>query len=122
MLVQGIHGAFNPTLRAFNLRQNFGPVAQHVLGPLFDFLGLTPPTVCAPVAQTCEQIIALSAGSPSTIDVPPTTTPIDDLVSLLGAPTQVPAPAPSTADRIADGAGALGGFLRSAAAAAVGAA
>ena len=121
MLVKGIQGAYNPTLRAFNLRQNFGPAAQEVLGPLFGFLGLTPPTVCAPVLQSCEDIIALSKGAPATIDIPRPTTPVDDLVSLLGAPTQARPPAPSSADRVADGAGVFGGFLRSAAAAMVGA-
>jgi virulence factor Mce-like protein len=121
MLVKGIQGAFNPTLRAFNLRENFGPAAQEVLGPLFDFLGFTPPTVCAPVLETCEGIIALSASKPATIAVPHATTPIDDLVSLMGAPTQAPPPGPSSADHIADGANSFGGFVRSAAAAMVGA-
>lgn len=121
LLVAGIQGAYNPTLRAFNLRENFGPAAQHVLGPLFDFLGFTPPSVCAPVLQTCEDILTLAKGSPATIDLPRATTPVDDLVSLIGAPTQAQPPAPSNADRFADGAGAAGGFLRSAAAAMVGA-
>jgi phospholipid/cholesterol/gamma-HCH transport system substrate-binding protein len=121
ILVSGIKNAYNPTLRAFNLRENFGPAAQEVLGPLFQFLGFTPPTVCAPVLETCENIIALSKGSPATIDVPRSSTPVDDLISLLGAPTQTRPGAPSNADRIADGAGAFGGFLRSAAAGMVGA-
>ncbi|MEY2423949.1 MAG: phospholipid/cholesterol/gamma-HCH transport system substrate-binding protein [Acidimicrobiaceae bacterium] len=124
LLVAGIKGAYNPELRAFNLRENFGPAAQEVLGPLWEFLfgpGVAPPTVCAPVLQTCENIISLAKGSPATIAVPHATTPVDDLLGLLRAPTQSPAPPPSNADRIADGAGTIGGFLRSAAAAAVGA-
>lgn len=121
ILVKGIQGAYNPVLRAFNLRQNFGPAAQEVLGPLFGFLGFTPPTVCAPVLQTCEDIIALAKGSPARIDVSRPTTPVDDLLGLLGAPGQAQPAPPSSADRMADGAGAVGGFLRSAAAAMVGA-
>jgi virulence factor Mce-like protein len=123
ILVAGIQSAYNPNLRAFNLRENFGPAAQTVLAPLFGFLfpGTPPPTVCAPVLQTCEDIIGLAKGAPATISVPHATTPVDDLLGLLGAPTQArPAP-PSNADRIADGAGTVGGFLRSAAAGMVGA-
>jgi virulence factor Mce-like protein len=121
ILVTGIQNAYNPQLRAFNLRENFGPAAQEFLGPLFDFLGLTPPTVCAPVLETCNDIIALSKGSPVTVDVSRPTTPVDDLLGLLGAPTQPRPGPPSNADRIADKAGSAGGFLRSAAAAMVGA-
>jgi ABC-type transporter Mla subunit MlaD len=121
ILVSGIKSAYNPTLRAFNLRQNFGPLAQEALGPLFDFIGIHPPTVCAPVVQTCDSIIGLAQGSAATIDASRPTTPVDDLLGLLRSPTQArPAP-PSNADRIADNAGSLGAFLRSAAAAMVGA-
>jgi phospholipid/cholesterol/gamma-HCH transport system substrate-binding protein len=121
ILVSGIQNAYDPTLRAFNLRQNFGPLAQEALGPLFDFIGIHPPTVCAPVVQTCDSILGLAHGSAATIDGSRPTTPVDDLLGLLGSPTQArPAP-PSNADRIADNAGSVGGFLRSAAAAMVGA-
>ncbi|MEY2459145.1 MAG: phospholipid/cholesterol/gamma-HCH transport system substrate-binding protein [Acidimicrobiaceae bacterium] len=121
ILVTGIQNAYNPQLRAFNLRENYGPAAQEFLGPLFQFLGLTPPTVCAPVLEDCDSIIALSKGSPVTIDVSRPTTPVDDLLGLIGAPTQRPPAPASNADRIADKAGSVGGFLRSAAAAMVGA-
>ena len=120
-LVAGIQGAYNPGLRAFNLRENFGPAAQEVLAPLFGYLGLNPPTVCAPVLQSCEDLIALAKGAPVRIDVARPRTPIDDLLGLLSAPSVAPAAPPSNVDRIADGGASLGGFLRSAAAAMVGA-
>jgi virulence factor Mce-like protein len=120
-LVAGIQGAYNPALRAFNLRENFGPAAQEVLGPLFAFLGINPPTVCVIGLQNCEDIVALATGSPVRINVPRATTPIDDLLGLLSAPGVAPTPPPSNADRMADGGASIGGFLRSAAAGMVGA-
>jgi virulence factor Mce-like protein len=128
-LVKGIMGAYNPTLRAFNLRNNFGPLAQEALAPVIQALitkgllppGTTVPTICPPVLQECGGLQGLQVGNATTIVLPPATTPIDDLLGLLGAPTVRPAPAPSNADRIADGAGAFGGFFRHAAGAVVGA-
>ncbi|MEY2451716.1 MAG: phospholipid/cholesterol/gamma-HCH transport system substrate-binding protein [Acidimicrobiaceae bacterium] len=124
LLVKGIQGAYNPALRAFNLRENFGPVAQAALGPLWEFIfgpGVEPPAVCVVPLQTCDELIALAKGSPVRINVPHATTPIDDLLGLLAGPSVAPTPPPSNADRIADSGASLGGFLRSAAAAVVGA-
>jgi virulence factor Mce-like protein len=125
ILVSGIQNAYNPTLRAFNLRENFGPVAQAALGPLWEFIfgpGAAPPSICTPVLQECPGFIqGLATGKPAIVNIPQPTTPVDDLLGLLRSPTQArPAP-PSSADRIADKAGSVGGFLRSAAAAMVGA-
>jgi hypothetical protein len=66
-------------------------------------------------------VSSLSTGSPTTIQLPQATTPVDDLLGLLGAPTVAAVPAPSTADRVANGAGDAGSFFRNAAGALVGA-
>lgn len=121
MLVKGIIGAFNPQLRAFNLRENFGPIAQELLAPVFSSLGLTPISVCPPALQECGGVIGLSRSSATTIDIAPATTPIDDLLAVLGSPLVDRPPGPTAADRVADGAGATGNFLRDAAGAVVGA-
>jgi virulence factor Mce-like protein len=119
-LAKGIIGAFNADLRAFNLRQNFGPLAQEALAPLFNALGVTPPAICPPVLQECS-LVGQSVGPAATVKLPNVTTPIDDLLGLLGSPGTAAPARPSSADRLADAASALGGFLRSAAAGMVGA-
>jgi phospholipid/cholesterol/gamma-HCH transport system substrate-binding protein len=121
MLVKGILGAYNAPLRAFNLRQNWGPVAEAVLAPIFSKLGISPPSVCPPVLQECGGIIGLASSKPATVQLPQSTTPVDDLLGLLQSPVVPRSPAPSTADRVGDGASAVGGFLRAAAGAMVGA-
>jgi virulence factor Mce-like protein len=121
LLVKGIHGAYNAQLRAFNLRQNWGPVAEAVLAPVFGKLGISPPSVCPPVLQECGGIVGLSSSQATKIELSGPTTPVDDLLGLLRSPEVARRPAPSTTDRMADGIGAIGGFLRDAAAAMVGA-
>jgi phospholipid/cholesterol/gamma-HCH transport system substrate-binding protein len=121
MLVNGILGAFNPQLRAFNLRENFGPAAQQALAPIFGSLGLTPIAVCPPALQECGGVIGQSTSSATPIAVAPASTPVDELLALLGSPLVDRPPGPSTADRLANGAGATGSFLRHAAGAALGA-
>jgi virulence factor Mce-like protein len=121
LLTTGILGAYNPQLRAFNLRENFGPIASELLAPLTNLLGLPP--VCLPVFETCSnlQVQAQATGAAAPIDIKAATTPVDDLLALLGS-AQVRRPAgPSNIDRVADGASGIGGFLRSAAGALVGA-
>lgn len=120
ILARGIIGAYNAPLRAFNLRENFGELAASALAPLFGLLGLPNP-ICVPVLEDCSTLFANAVGSASTIAAPTVTTPVDDLLGLLGAPLVRPAPGPSNADRMADGAGDVGGFIRSVAGAAVGA-
>ena len=123
-LVKGIIGAYNPTARAINLRQNWGPLVESVLGPVIGSVlpGATLPTPCVPALQTCAvPVAAQSNAAAATVSLPTVTTPIDDLLGLLAAPTTPRKPPPSTADRIASGADAVGGFLRDAACALVGA-
>ena len=126
-LVKGILGAYNPTARAVNLRQNWGPLVESVLGPVVKGVlpGATVPTPCVPGVQSCDPPVSgQSVGSAATVQLgsaPLATTPIDDLLGLLSGPTAAHAPAPSTADRVASGASDIGGFLHDAVAALVGA-
>lgn len=126
-LVKGILGAYNPTARAVNLRQNWGPLVESVLGPVVKGVlpGATLPTPCTPGLQTCDPPVSgQSVGAAATVQLgpaPSATTPIDDLLGLLAGPTTSRAPAPSTADRVASGASGVGGFLYDAACALVGA-
>ena len=123
-LVKGLIGAYNPTARAVNLRQNWGPLVESVLGPIIKGVlpGATLPTPCVPVVQTCDvPVAAHSVGAAATVQLPTVTTPIDDLLGLLAGPTRPRRPAPSLADRIASGGNSVGGFLRESAGALVGA-
>ena len=127
MLVQGILGAYNPTARAVNLRQNWGPLVESVLGPVVKGVlpGATVPTPCVPGLQSCDPpLTGQSVGPATTVQLgsaPIASTPIDDLLGLLSGPTGPRPPAPSTADRVASGASGVGGFLHDALAALVGA-
>jgi phospholipid/cholesterol/gamma-HCH transport system substrate-binding protein len=121
LLVKGLTGAYNPTLRAFNLRTSFGPLAQTLLNPvLTSIIPGFPGLPCLPAPDITCQASGQSAGAPVVTTLPHATTPIDDLLSVMNAPTVAPKPAPSTADRVADGASAFGGFLSDAAGSLVG--
>jgi virulence factor Mce-like protein len=121
LLVNGLNGAYNPTLRAFNLRTSFGPLVQTVLDPVLTSLVPGFPGVpCLPVPDITCQATSQAAGPAVVTSVPQATTPIDDLLGLIAAPTVAPRPGPSTADRVADGASAVGGFLSDAAGSLVG--
>lgn len=121
LLVDGLINAYNAPLRAVNLRENFGPAVaelfDNLFGPTFPV-----PRPCIPVLQTCPLAVNSQATGPATlVDLPKATTPVDDLLLLLGGPTVAAPPAPSARDRVADGATGFGGFLRHAAGAVVGA-
>jgi len=126
-LVRGLLGAYNPTARAVNLRQNWGPLVESVLGPVVKGVlpGATVPTPCVPGLQSCDPSVSgQSVGAAATVQLgsaPLATTPIDDLLGLLSGPTGARAPAPSMADRVASGASGVGGFLHDAVCALVGA-
>jgi virulence factor Mce-like protein len=123
-LAKGLIGAYNPTARAINLRQNWGPLVEAALGPVIKSVlpGATLPGPCIPGLQTCDAPVApQSVGRAATVNLPIVTTPIDDLLGLLSGPTAPRRPAPSTADRIADGTTSVGSFLDDAARALVGA-
>lgn len=122
MVASGILAAYDPATHSFNLRTQLGPVAADLLNPLLGQLlpGFHIP--CLPIDTACTASIAgQSSSSAVTTKIAKTTTPIDDLLGLVSAPTARPEPGPSTGARVADGAGAVGSFLRDAAASLVGA-
>jgi phospholipid/cholesterol/gamma-HCH transport system substrate-binding protein len=88
--IDGFIDAYNPTVRALNLRNSFSPLLQEALKPVFDRVGV--PFPCVPVDVKCADgpIAGLDAGTGVRADLPRPTTPIDDVLRLLGSPT-VPA-------------------------------
>lgn len=85
---RGLLGAYNHEMRAINLRNSFSPIILAGLQPLFDGLGLELP--CIPLVQF-DTVCAQSAGEPVAADIALPSTPIDDVLAALAAPT---APAP----------------------------
>lgn len=86
--IDGFIDAYNPVSRSLNLRQNFSPLLEEALAPIFDSVGV--PFPCLPVDVACStgDIGGLDAGSePVAADLPRPTTPIDDVLGLLGSPT-----------------------------------
>ena len=100
----GFIDAYNPELRAINLRNNFAPLVSEALKPIFDSVGV--PLPCVPVDVACPEagpLSGLDAGEAVAADLDRPTTPVDDILAALGSPTDtppVPAPAPrSSGDR-----------------------
>jgi len=79
-LSDGIIGAFNPELRALDLRNNFAPLTT-------DLIALLGVEFCLPVLQTCP-VEGTSAGPVTAASLAArSATPVGSLVELLGAPT-----------------------------------
>jgi virulence factor Mce-like protein len=76
-LTSGIIGAYNPELRALNLRNSFSPLTT-------ELIALLGPDICLPVLQTCP-VSGLAQGSATPARVVGTTSPISSLLTLLGA-------------------------------------
>jgi phospholipid/cholesterol/gamma-HCH transport system substrate-binding protein len=106
-LTSGIIGAYNPTLRALNLRNNFSPLTTEIVG-------LLGPAFCLPILQDCPaSALGAAPATPATVEDTPTS-PVGSLLSLLATPGTRPAAAgPSTAERV-------GGWLGDTAAALLG--
>ena len=107
-----------------NLRTQFGPLATQFLNPILGGLvpGFELPCVAIPLLEECEGGLLGVTGEAtdpaveaSIAPAPPGRSPIDDVLAFASLPTVAPAPGPSTAERIADGAGGLGSFLKGAA-------
>lgn len=109
LLSEGIIGAYNPELRAVNLRDSFGPLVPELTDVLgIDYCSLFPAGEC-PALPLGAQATPASLGAPAT--------PVGALAALMAAPTDPPPPAdPSLASRLggalADGAAALLGVDR----------
>ncbi len=118
MLVKGIESAYNPDLRAINLRTSFSPLVADLLAPVTSFFGV-PPVPCIPIDTACTTS-APAVGSPTVVGQAAgkaqvtslAVTPVDDLLGVLRAPALVAIPEQqSTAHRVADAGRGLGGFL-----------
>ncbi len=98
-VIAGFIDSYNPDLRALNLRNSFSPIVSEALNPIFDAVGI--PLPCVPVDVQCAapNLGGLDGGSaavPATLDHP--TTPIDDILAVLGSPSgggAAPAPTPA---------------------------
>lgn len=128
LLAEGLADAYNPSLRAINLRTQFGPLAQVALEPVLQsILGPDFRVPCVPIDTECPPpplpVSGQAGSAPVATEVPAARSGVDDLLELLGAPSSGSAPprSSSAADRVADGLGALGGFLRDLAASLTGA-
>jgi virulence factor Mce-like protein len=86
-LAAGVYGAYNPELRALNLRNNFGPLVPEVIDALLGQLGV--PALCLPVTATCG-VAGRSEGSATPARITTGTTPVGALLELLGRPTTSP--------------------------------
>jgi phospholipid/cholesterol/gamma-HCH transport system substrate-binding protein len=112
---RGLLGAYNPEARALDLRQNFDPAVAQALEAI---LGVELP--CLPITSLCGPgIVPTAAGNPVALTSRPPTyarTPVSDVLDLLRRPTAAPAEreSGSAAERVASGAGAVGGFVRDA--------
>lgn len=109
LLTDGLIGAYNPQLRAMNLRNNFGPLVPEIAG-LLGLCELLPPAVACPALP-----LDASAPTPATLTAP--ATPVSALARLMSEPTEAVAPAgPGVLERaggaLADGAAALLGVDR----------
>lgn len=89
-IVGGFIDAYNPALRAIDLRNNFTPLIQEALGPLGDLL----PVPCVSALGTeCPDggLIELDGGGAAVDadlgDQPIPTGPVDDILTALGSPT-----------------------------------
>ena len=102
LLTSGLLGAYNPEVRAIDLRNNFSPLVPEIVNLFLS--GVIPlDQVCAilPVPPTCPAATGLGAApaTPAAIagDSP---TPVGSLVTLLSSPSTPLAPAPGAAARL----------------------
>lgn len=101
----GLLGAYNDELKAIDLRNSFSPLVLEAIGELFESIGL--PLPCIPVDVACTT--GLASGDPVAAELAPTT-PVDDLLDLLDAPTIPSDGSESIADQVGD---AIDGIARS---------
>jgi phospholipid/cholesterol/gamma-HCH transport system substrate-binding protein len=109
LIPAGLANAYDPQLRAVNLRNNFSPLVNDALQALLGELGV--PSLCLPVLATCG-VAGASAAAPTPAHVTLGPSPIASLLDLLSA-TGAPPPNPgrglleSLGGRIHDGATTL---------------
>ncbi len=86
LLAEGLVGAYDPTLRAVNLRNNFSPLIPELIELLLGPLGL--PSLCLPVMATCDEVVGVAEQEPTTAAITAGPSPVGALLDLLGRPTQ----------------------------------
>ncbi|HSP03408.1 MAG TPA: MCE family protein [Acidimicrobiales bacterium] len=90
--IDGFIDAYNPVSRSLNLRNNFSPLVEEALAPIFESVGI--PFPCLPVDVNCASgdLLPLDGERDGAVeaDLPAPTTPIDDVLDLLGSPTVAP--------------------------------
>jgi virulence factor Mce-like protein len=101
LLTTGLRGAYNPDLRAIDLRNNFAPLVPELVDVFLGDLGADVLCEVIPSAEDCEGIVSLGATpvAPASI-AEESDTPVGSLLALLASPTAAPEPAPSAADRV----------------------
>lgn len=87
ILTGGLLQAYNPELRAIDLRNNFSPLVTELYDLIRGQLGLPP--LCVPVLQECP-VQGASAGAAVEADLA-SSSPVSSLLDLLGSPTEAPA-------------------------------
>ena len=87
--VDGFLAAYNPVSRSLNLRNSFSPLVEEALAPIFESVGI--PFPCIPVDVNCADggLLPLEGEQADAVeaDLAAPTTPIDDVLALLGSPT-----------------------------------
>lgn len=86
-LTEGFINAYNPNLRAFNLRTSFSPLVTSVLSPLLGAVGIDLP--CLPIDVACPAggLLGLGSGDEA-VDVElAASTPIDGILTTFGTAT-----------------------------------
>jgi ABC-type transporter Mla subunit MlaD len=99
LLTTGLLDAYNPTLRAINLRNDFSPLVTELVDLLVGELGL--PSVCAVLPlPTCPDVASQGASATRASIASTSTTPVGSLLTLLEAPTAPVESRASAADRV----------------------
>jgi ABC-type transporter Mla subunit MlaD len=105
LLAEGLVGAYNPSARAINLRNNFSPLVPEIVDLLLGIPGL-----CIPVLAVCE--VAGAGGTSATPARLGGSSPIGAMLHLLRQPTaERPAPGRGLLDRAGDAIGDAAGTL-----------
>lgn len=99
-IVDGFIDAYNPDLRAIELRNAFTPLVTEALKPIFDSVGVPLPCVAA-LGTGCPDggvVVPIDdGGAPVPASVGRPTTPIDDILRTIGSPTAPATSAPEHA-------------------------
>ncbi len=112
-LIAGFIDAYNPDLRALDLRNNFTPLIAEALGPLFNAVGLDVPCV-ALLGTQCPDggLVELDDGSGGVAaEIARPTSPVNDILDVLGSPTELAATTNSRPSPSDDGGNVLARFV-----------